>query len=424
MRLPTNLCASASAALMAILVASSAQPALQAQALPVRQTVASAAMGKMDRAQLEVADKAISHASNQLALDLLKRLQIAHPKQNIFISPTSIETVLAMLSLGAAGQTRTEINSVAHLTMPSGQLGQSFKSFLDQFRHLDSETTLQNANAVFVDKGWRILPAYVATTKDDLYASVQSCQFNDSKSADEINSWIASKTSGKIKNMIQGNLSSEQGVVLVNATYFKATWQNQFDPAMTKDDEFHTDLKTVTVPMMNATAHFNCGKDDSAEFIELPYGDGRLSALIVMPTQDDLQVYTKKFDATTYSTIFKGMRKREAHIGMPRFKSSYKNDMVRTLQGAGMKKAFTSQAEFSNMSANKSFSVGYFLHATYLDVNEEGTEAAAATVAEGSKGLSFPTWSMDVDHPFLFFIINNSDRSILFSAAIYDPTVE
>jgi serine protease inhibitor len=422
MRLPTNSCASACAALMAMLIANSAQT--EAQALPVRQTVASAATGKMDRAQLDLADKAISHASNQLAFDLLKRLEIAHPKQNIFISPTSIETVLAMLSLGATGQTKTEINSVAHLTMPSSQLGQSFKSFLDQFRHLDSETTLQNANAVFVDKGWRMLPAYVATTKDDLYASVQSCQFNDSKSADEINSWIASKTSGKIKNVIQGNLSSEQGVVLVNATYFKSTWQNQFNPSVTRDDEFHTDLKTVTVPMMHVTEHFNCGKDEGAEFIELPYADGRLSALIVMPTQDDLQEYTKRLNATTYSALFKGMHKREAHVGMPRFKSSYKNDMVLTLQGAGMKKAFTSQAEFGNMCPNKSFSVGYFLHATYLDVNEKGTEAAAATVAEGAKGLSFPTWSMDVDHPFLFFIINNSDRSILFSAAIYDPTVE
>jgi serpin B len=283
---------------------------------------------------------------------------------------------------------------------------------------------LQSANAVFVDNGWRMLPAYVATTKDNLYASVQSCQFNDSKSADEINAWIASKTSGKIKNVIQGNLSSEQGLVLVNATYFKSSWQNQFDPAMTKDDEFHTDVKTVTVPIMNATANFNCGKDDAAKFIELPYSDGRLSALVVMPTEDDLQAYTKKFNATTYSAIFKGMHKCEAHIGMPKFKSSYKDDMVHALQGAGMKKAFTSQAEFGNMCANKSFSVGYFLHATYLDVNEKGTEAAAATVAEGSKGLSFPTWSMDVDHPFLFFIINNSDRSILFSAAINDPTTE
>lgn len=403
--------------------------------------------------------KSLAEANNAFALDLYGRLKVK--EGNVFISPYSIQTALLMTWAGAKGKTAEEMYAALHLPQtkvtehaqpvaeqpqpwlerqepwPDQQIRDSAAKWIKNIDSIGQEGKVQLNTANAIWPAIALLDNYVKLVKDSYGANAQNVTYPE-PGRTIINTWVEKKTNDKIKELLKPN--DVQGLpppvlVLTNAIYFKGEWAAQFDKKLTRDEPFHISPdKTINVPMMHRTDNFGYfetpllhGPKDAAakaQLLELPYKGERLSMVIILPDSakpESLQVVEANLSGQL-SDWLKGMQKQRVAVSVPRWKMDWRDYLQQPLQDMGMKLAFTGQADFSGMNGRRDLFISLVIHQSFVEVNEEGTEAAAATAVIMARKAAVQTAEFRVDRPFLFLIRDRQTGAILFIGRIAQPT--
>lgn len=356
-------------------------------------------------------DPVVVAGINNLGFDLLAQLAKEKPNENIFISPPSISTALTMAYNGARGETKDAMARVLGLKgMSLEAVNLANSSLIDVMENLDPKARCAVANSLWADKGLAFNPGFEKNMR-----AAYDAEFGPLDVA-AINSWVSRKTRGKIPTILDdpGNAY----LILVNAIYFKGEWTYPFDKSVTKDGVFHTPSDDVTVPMMHQSAELEYSFVGDPWVIKLPYGDGRLSMYILLPPEGrDLKDMRERLSRGTMDKWVKGLRKMEVDLVMPRFKLKYGEDLINALGKLGTGPALGPGADPSGTCTPSGF-ISAVLHKTFVEVNEEGTEAAAVTAVVEETGM--PP-SFVIDRPFFCAIRDDKTGLILFMGYIFDP---
>ena len=374
------------------------------------------------------ADQArLAAANTGFAFDLLKQIVGEQPNANVFISPFSVSSVLQMVANGAAGDTKAEMQRVLKTAgLPAEALNAACKG-LDQSLNSQTNVILNLANAIWFQEGIRLKPGFVATNGRFFQAELAPVDFRKPESAKIINDWADHSTHGKIKDVVQWPFDPLTRVILADAIYFKGRWDRPFDKQATKDHAFNI-LPGGTpkqVPTMWQHGHFNYQQGDGFQAVRLPYAGGRLQMYLFLPdTNSSPAKLLADLNADTWrDKILPKFQDAEGTLALPRFKLDYGVTLNDPLKALGMRRAFTDDADFSAM-ADEPLLVSEVKQKSFVEVNEEGTEAAAVTtVRMRPTGVFRPQkpFEMIVDRPFLFVIGDDETKSILFMGVIYDP---
>jgi serine protease inhibitor len=382
-------------------------------------------------AQPPAADQAAAvEGDNAFAVGLYGQLR--NRSGNLFFSPESISTALAMAYAGARGDTASQMAKTLHFTLPPEQLHPAMGALLRDLNAAHKGYQLSVANALWAQRGYTFLDSFLQLLNNDYGAGLNQVDFRGATEAarQTINQWVEQKTADKIKDLLQpGSLKTSTRLVLTNAIYFKGDWQTQFDKAQTKDEDFHlSPTQTKKVPLMHREGGFNYFNGGTFQMLEIPYQGNELSMVIFLP--NDPNGLSAWEQSVTASNAQQWVRKlapvSKVIVTMPKFKTTQQFELGGTLAAMGMPQAFEASADFSGMTGKRDFSISAVIHKAYIDVNEEGTEAAAATaVTMRALAVRIPNTAPPVfraDHPFVFLIRDRNSNSILFMGRIADPT--
>ncbi len=367
----------------------------------------------------------LAAANTGFAFDLLKQIAGGQPDANVFISPFSVSSVLQMVANGAAGDTQAEMQRVLKTTsLPPDALNPAARD-LNQLLNSQTNVILRLANAIWFQEGIQLKPGFVATDSRYFQAELASVDFKKPESAQTINDWAANRTQGKIRNVVQWPFDPLTRVILANAIYFKGKWDRPFDKGATKPRAFHlSGGMEKPVPTMWQRGHFNYQEGDDFQAVRLPYAGRRLQLYLFLPNTNSSpgKLLAGMDDSLWRDKIIPGFRDQEGSLALPRFKVDYDVVLNDPLRALGMRHAFE-DADFSAMAGEPLF-VSKVKQKSFVEVNEEGTEAAAVTtVTMKSMAIMKPIkpFEMIVDRPFFFVIGDNETQSILFMGVVNDP---
>lgn len=367
---------------------------------------------------------------NQFATDLYRRLKDKN-SGNLFFSPYSISAALAMTYAGASGETQKQMAEVLHFAVPESELHQAMARLRESLlADAKQGYQLRVANRLWGQKGFEFLPEFLQTTQKYYGAELGILDFaqNTETARQEINRWVEKQTEDKIKDLLApGVLDPQTRLVLTNAIYFKGNWQEQFKKDATQDAPFHVSAdKEVSVPMMHQTERFGYRATDDLQALEMPYAKGELSMIILLPKAiDGLLQLEKKLTEENLQEWTKGLGHQKVIVYVPKFTMTSQFSLKDTLEAMGMTLPFTQKADFSRMSSKEGLSISAVIHKAFVDVNEEGTEAAAATAVTMMPTSAAPPReeppTFRADHPFVFLIQDNQTGSILFMGRVMNP---
>jgi serpin B len=381
----------------------------------------------------EISEEIIVQGNNAFAVELYAKLRAQ--EGNLFFSPYSISAALAMTHAGARGKTETQMTEALHFPRQRAddreQFHQAFGAIIKDLnaRGGEGRYELIIANALWGQKGYEFLKGFLRCIEDNYDGRLEEVDFaGDTESARRtINAWVEQKTRDKIKDLIpKGVLNQLTRLVLTNAIYFKGNWAHQFKKEKTKDAPFTlAGGKKVDTPMMNQMGRFGYMEMEDFQGLELPYVNNELSMIIFLPKQaGGLADFETKLTAENLSQWQAKLRKREVIVSVPKFKETCQFSLADVLKQLGMTDAFSpAEADFSGMNGRKELFISEVIHKAFVDVNEEGTEAAAATgVVVGLTSMGpKETPVFRADHPFLFLIRDNKSGSILFIGRVMNP---
>lgn len=363
----------------------------------------------------------VVNGSNQFALELYSRID--DEESNIFFSPWSISVALAMTYEGARGCTADEMESIFHFPSNYTLRRDSFEGMIDHINKKNEGYELNTANAIWAQYDHQLLSDYSKVIRKHYAGKITNLDFVNSleESRGTINEYIEERTNGKIKDLIgPGNIDPTTRLVLTNAIYFKGNWEQQFDKSKTRDGDFRkNDNEIVQVPMMSVTGKFNHGYKKGLQVIELPYQGNELSMFILLPNAGGIESLEKSLDIENLTNWTKGLREEELIVNIPKFKFVSDYSLSNVLKDMGMPTAFSGQADFSGIDGTETLFIGDVIHQAYVDVNEEGTEAAAATGVTCMYKGSPPIFS--ADRPFIFMIQHQETGTILFLGRVMNP---
>ncbi|XP_075682814.1 serpin B6-like isoform X1 [Rhinoderma darwinii] len=376
----------------------------------------------------------LATANGNFAIDLFKKLTESDNKRNLFFSPISISSALAMVYLGAKGNTATQMSKVLQFEKVK-DVHAAFQSLISEINKPDTDYLLRTANRLYGEKSFTFLDEFLGSTQKNYQADLQSVDFS-AKPEDcrkEINSWVEQKTEGKIQDLLpSGSVDSLTRLVLVNAIYFKGNWSNQFDKNSTREMPFRLNKnETKPVQMMYKKAKYPMTYVGElfTKVLELPYVNNELSMIIMLP--DDIQDGTTGLEKLEQELTYEkfadltnpdNMDRTEVKLSLPKFKLENSYDLESVLGGLGMTDAFDmGKCDFTCMSGDRDLVLSKVFHKSFVEVNEEGTEAAAATGAVIMLRCARMVPSFTCDHPFLFFIIHKQSRCILFFGRFTSP---
>lgn len=369
-----------------------------------------------------------SQDGHDFAADLWRRM--ASQNGNLAVSPASVWVALGMTYGGARGQTATEMQSALHFGLPDPELHEAFASQLAAWRAADSPgAALKVANRLFGERSSHFEPAFLALTRDRYGAPLEPVDFIGAADASRvrINDWVAGRTNDRIRDLIpEGALDDTTRLVLTNAVWFKGKWLHEFDADATRPGAFRiAPGRTVQVPLMAQSGDFAMGASDGASVLELPYQGDRLVMDVVLPDDaDGLSALESRLDGATLARLLAAPRPAgEVDVTLPRFRIAGATVALNDpLAAMGMPTAFDEQAaDFSGMSTEERLHISRVLHKTFVEVNEEGTEAAAATAVVMAIESAAMSRSFRADHPFLFIIRDKVSGSLLFLGRVADP---
>ena len=375
------------------------------------------------------ATKQVVAANNDFAMDLYGQIRSNSAGKNIFFSSFSVSSALAMVYAGAKGNTKTEMANVLKFSgINTNDVHIGFRKLFEVLNDPTNNYTLSVANALFGRKRYPFLETYLNSVTQYYNALLKNLDFggNPAASREFINNWVASNTKQKITNLLGSSAITPLTVaVLVNTIYFKGMWKNQFENKKTISSTFHlTTTKSMTTKMMNlAGKRFQFAEVSSlnSKIIELPYEGDEVSMYILLPNSiNGLAALESQLTSTKLNNAISRMYSAKVDVSIPKFNMTLKVQLKDILIAMGMKDLFGS-ADLSGIDGTHKLYVSKVVHKAYIDVNEEGTEAAAATAVVINK-LSFePTKTFKADHPFLFFIREKVTDSILFSGRVMTP---
>ncbi len=358
---------------------------------------------------------------------------------NIFFSPYSISTLMAMGYAGARGETEKQIANVFYFSLPQDQLHPAFKALNDAINRRSNATAtpavspvastdpkafkLSTVNVVWGQEGYKFSPEYLDTLNKNYGGGLKSIDFanKSEESRVTINDWISNQTNDKIKDLLApGMVNPATRMVLTNAIYFKANWLVPFDE-FSRDRPFYLlDGTEISVPTMHKKEFFNYAENDSYQAAELPYYGGELSMVVLVPKDGHFNEFENSLNEQGLSDIVKSFTSKEIRVLMPKFKFDSSFSLGKTLSDMGMPIAFTGAADFSGMTGQRDFSMSFVVHKSFVAVDEIGTEAAAASAAGYNTASSDPI-PFTVNRPFIFFIRDIKTGTILFLGRVLNP---
>ena len=370
---------------------------------------------------------------SQFALDLYAKVR--GQEGNLFFSPYSISTALAMTRAGAHGETAAQMDKTLHFTLSQDKLNPAFAGLIKEINGDPADKKrgyqLSTANALWGQKGYPFKADFLKVGKDDYGAGLNPVDFVGATehARKTINAWVEKETHDKIKDLlVPGVLTTDTRLVLTNAIYFKGDWASQFKKDLTKDAPFHLAAdKKADVPMMHQTEEFGYLDGGTFQALEMPYVGKDLSMVVLLPKKiDGLSDLEKNLTADKLAGWLGKVHKQEVIVSLPKFKTTQMLGMKDILSAMGMPAAFTpGVADLSGIADVKEpLWISDVIHKAFIDVNEEGTEAAAATavvIATESARIEPPTPEFRADHPFVFLIRDRRSDSILFLGRMADP---
>ena len=372
--------------------------------------------------QAEVIDSA-----NGFAFDLFRpALNEAEESENIMISPFSVSSALSMTLNGASGETFEAMRkSLGFGQKTLEQINNTYLKLMTEMVPVDKRVVLEIANSVWVEKRLTVKQPFIIDLQQFYKAEARNIDASNPGAVDIVNRWIEEKTHDRITDKLD-KLDSDLAMLLINAVYFNGKWRNRFDKADTEEEPFYiTPGVSKKVPMMHQTEDLKAFKHNNLTIAEIPYGQGNYTMVVVLPennmtTGDVAESLTPALWQQWMQLL--NRKAQEVDLSMPRFKYEYKRLLNDDLKALGMGIAFSDFANFGNIS-DKALKITRVLHQTFIENNEEGTEAAAATVVEIGYTSAGPVEATEVtlDHPFLYFIRETSTGTILFIGRVGDP---
>jgi len=388
--------------------------------------------------EVPAADQTALTAGNQaFAFDLYG--QLAQEPGNLFYSPYSVSAALAMTYAGARGQTETEMAEVLHFTLPQAQLHPAF-NYLDLELERRAEATpppslpdaqpprLDIANSIWGQQDYTFESAFLDTLAVNYGAGLRVVDFaGDPEGARQaINQWVSDQTQARIPDLIPaGAITPLIRLVLTNAIYFYANWSSPFEPEATAPGTFLTDSGAeVTVDMMHQTNYYDYAAGDGYSAVSLPYVGGDLSMLIILPDAGRFAAVEAQFGPELLGSVETALQNQNVALAMPKWEYESKFSLGQTLQAMGMATAFDSNAaDFSGMTSTEQLFISEVIHQAFVSVDEEGTEAAAATaVMMAGSAMPPEPVALTIDRPFLYVIRDAPTGSVLFAGRVTDPS--
>lgn len=379
---------------------------------------------------LDAYQKDVIDSTNRFAFDLFSPIVTgAKESDNIMISPFSISSALSMTLNGASGETFDAMKKALRLEEKSLQeINETYLKLMTDMVPVDDRVVLEIANSVWVEKRLNVKQKFMTDLQTWYNAEARGIDVTDPDAVKIVNDWIAEKTHDKITDMLD-YLDPDLAMLLINAVYFNGKWRNQFDKDDTKEEPFYiTPTEPKDVPMMFKEDNLKAVKADGLTLVDIPYGQGNYSMLIALPDEGtDVSDFAELLSPLKWNEWMAQLENstHKVELRMPRFKYEYKRLLNADLISLGMGIAFSDLADFSNIS-DMNTQINRVLHQCFIETNEEGTEAAAATVVEMTL-TSYPppepsVWKINIDHPFLYFIHETSTGTILFLGKVGDPT--
>ena len=381
--------------------------------------------------------KNVVDANNQFALDYYSKLK-SKDSGNIFFSPFSISSAFVMTYEGAKSETAEEMRSVFYFPEDSNLRRTEYASIFDELNKGDKKYKLSSANALWAQQDYQFSKDYFDNVEKYYSGKATNLDFKKDPEGSRItiNSWVENQTNEKIKDLIpSGLINTMTKLVLTNAIYFKGEWVKQFNKNDTKEENFRTSNGgAVKAQMMQRTddeAIFNYAENSNLQILEMPYSGNELSILLLLPKNDNLTKLESILSTKNISDWKKNLEEQRVKIYIPKFKFETKYFMADDLKEMGMPLAFSDSTDFSGMTASgkKDLKIDEAIHQAFVEVNEEGTEAAAATaVIMAPLGAAGPQKEPKIpifraDHPFIFLIQQKSTGDILFMGRVVNPNL-
>ena len=374
----------------------------------------------------------IAYSNNVFAFDLYREITKTQ-KGNVFFSPFSISTALAMTYAGADGSNATEMAAAMHFEPNTPDFHLDYGKYVSALElNAKGNIQLQIANRLWGEKSYQLQNDFITLNEKAYHSPLQKVDFVGSPDGSRvtINDWVADQTEQRIKDLIPpSGITTDTRLVLTNAIYFKGDWLYQFDKKDTRDKKFVlADGSTIKTPFMNSEGALNYAETDLAKMIRLPYKGGKQSMVIVLPNKtDDLAKVEESMNASSFQNIMYAYQP-EVILALPKFKMTLPLNLNNNLMNLGMKEAFAQGADFSKMTPSNDLWISSVVHKAFIEIDEEGTEAAAATaviMTIESVGPHDPPKPKEfiADHPFLFYIIDDETQAILFMGRIMEPKI-
>lgn len=357
--------------------------------------------------------------------DVLRDLSAEHPPENIFVSPYSIAVSLAMLANGANGTTRQAILKTIHSDGQSPALLNSANHALIEQINKTTIVQLATANGLFVDNSSGVNPQFTQTLLSAYGADAENVDFGSPATAQKINAWVAQHTNNRIQKMLD-QISPSTMMILADAIAFKGKWSIPFGTKLTEPHDFKGSRGVRKVPMMSHSARYSYASQSSLEAIRLLYADGTFAMYVILPKDEAaMRSFLQGLTAERFSAYISSLQSSPGTIDLPRFSISYRETLNKTLTKLGMGVAFENSADFSGIRPRPAqLRISEIRHASFLKVDEEGTEAAAATTTGMALASARPVtqpFHMVVDHPFFVAIRDERSGQILFMGVIEEP---
>lgn len=373
-------------------------------------------------------DGSVVEANTQFGFNLFNDIRKTEQNKNIFISPFSISVALAMTLNGASGETEQAMTNALQLQgLDAEAINVGYAGLRQTLQTSDPKVILTIANSLWARQDVPFKQDFLQRNTQFFGAEVSTLDFTDPNTLTTINQWVNTNTNGKIPKILD-EINPAAVLFLINAIYFKGSWQTEFEPSQTRDGTFH--LATggeKQVPMMTRTGDYRYYENYEENFqaISLPYGDGRISMYIFLPNRaSGLNAFLENLNAENWENWISQFREQEVFLSMPKFKLEYEKTLNNPLQSLGMGIAFApGGADFSRMAdletLGRNLYIGEVLHKAVVEVNEEGTEAAAVTSVEVRVTSAPPAFI--ADRPFFFAIRDNETKTVLFMGTVVDP---
>ncbi|SOC39701.1 serpin family protein [Ureibacillus acetophenoni] len=370
--------------------------------------------------------KDLVSSNNALGFDLLSKVSRSE-NGNVFVSPTSLFMALSMVYNGADGVTKEELENVLNVDgLTPEDLNRANASLMTLLDHNSDKIQLNIANSIWLNNKYQFQAEFASTNRDYYNAEITEIDVQNPQTPKTINEWVNNKTNGKIDNVVGENLSPDMITMLINAIYFKGSWTYPFDTSLTKEKKFTLqDGSTIEVPLMEMHEELSYTKNNMFQAVSLPYGDEKITMKVFLPNENvSLKEFEEMLTMEQWQEWQSSFYKTEGTVLLPKFTLEYEVELRETLEALGMSTAFNNANLSKMIEGTSNSAITSVKQKTYIDLNEEGTEAAAVTsviVSETSMQPTYKPFHMEVNRPFFIAIVDETSNAILFMGTIANP---